>query len=263
MNIPIFSTPTKPSIPSIESADLKDEACSWKEDSVSSTRVPSIASPPSPNQSNHKIEDLALSFQQMSKRDGITLINGLTLRILTLSEYINAMFSWNNKPSFPSFEIALLRSNNLSASLENEIKVYGSLDRYPQPYRVSNFSFKAFLKFLITFGDFQPYLLIMAEIYALRAIEHPKTAQLIQICGMKIFFGICLLLAFKFSEETTMWSLSQYCNFLGIDFKTLYEYEMFVVCQIFNFQLYVSEEELQMHSILLRRLGDVISEHFE
>lgn len=246
------------SLPSIECIDFQDSTNSWKEDSLSSTRTPSYASSPNQSRSQEDLDLLVLNFTQLSKRQCLILINGITLRALTIREYINTQSSKDEKQVFTSFEIALLRSNRLSTSLKNEIKNSGSLKELSSLEEVSKLSFKAYLKFLIAFGDFRPYLLIMAEIYILRAIENPDTAQLIQICGMKVFFGICLLLAFKFSEETEIWTLDQYCNFLGIDAKTLYKYEMFVVSKIFNFELHLSEEELQMHSVLLRNLGDVL-----
>jgi hypothetical protein len=183
-------------------------------------------------------------------------LNGIASRLEDIQKYLTAKQAVDHISNFDTFENYLKDGGNRSPigpkiDLKELVKIERHSNFTSSTALVQSSSFKDYLNFLITNGEFPHHLLIMAEIYVKRAIDNPDTVNLIKPEGLKVFYGICVLLAYKFTEENDFWPLAEYCNFLGINAKTLFKYEIFVVCKIFNFKLHVNGHEIKKETEIL------------
>lgn len=235
----------------------KDQHC-LSLDSTTSTKVPSFSS--SDNQSNPTSYLKYLNFQSMDKRKKNALLNGISMRLINLKWYHAYVSTTEGDPdfSFREFEIEFLQRTDISKDSEFKSESFVRMEKFRHYSSSKNFvkalTLKEYLLFFILNGEFDPCVLIIASLYTKRALENPKTAKLIKPEGLRVFFGICVLLAFKYTNDQDFWPLKEYCNFLGIKEKTLQKYEKFVAFNILNFQFFVSDEEYQNEKIILETI---------
>lgn len=196
----------------------------------------------------------------MSKKKKNDLLNGISLRLINLKWYLEYLYTTEGAPdfSFKVFEDEYLRKNDPLKDPEFKFESSVRVDRFnsstPTEELVKKLTLKEYLLFFLVNGEFDTSVMILASLYARRAIENPKTAKLIKPEGLKVFYGICVLLAFKYTNDLDMWPLSEFSNFLGIKPKTVKKYEKFVIDKIFHFNLFVSQMEFQKEKHLLETL---------
>lgn len=204
-----------------------------------------------------------LNLKTVSNRMIDALLDGISLRMINLKLYLVYQMTCKQQPdiSFKDFEAEFQRKNNLlkDAEFKSETSVniekFSSYSSSSSQEFVKGLTLKEYLLFFIVSGEFEPYVMIIASLYARRAIENPKAARLIKPKGLKVFFGICILLAFKYTNDLETWPLSEYSNFLGITNKKLEKYEKFVVSKVFNFKLFVSDQEFKKEILQLETLA--------
>lgn len=230
------------------------------ENSISTKAQSSIHSSYSDCDSKPHSTRVNLSFKTMARKKKNALLDGITMRLINLKWYLEYQSTTEGSPdiNFRAFETEFLKKNNPlkdpEFQFESSVKKKKFSHYSSSQELVKGLTLKEYLILFIQVGEFDPCVLIMAIIYSRRAIENPKTARLIKPEGLKMFFGICILLAFKYTNDIDMWPLMEYSNFLGIKNKTLEKYEHFVVNKIFNFKLYVSDTEFQKDKLLLETL---------
>lgn len=197
----------------------------------------------------------------MTKKKKNSLLDGISLRLINLKWYLEYQSTTERHPelSFRAFETEFLEKSNplkdpeFQSESSVSLKKLSSYSPSSEDF-VKRLTLKEYLIFFIKIGKFDPCVLIIACLYARKAIENPKTAQLLKPKGLKVFFGICILLAFKYTNDFSIWPLSEYSHFLGIQNKALEKYENFVVRKIFNFRLFVSNPEYRKEKLILESL---------
>lgn len=194
----------------------------------------------------------------MKKRD--ILLKGISLRLEHFEGFLKAKSSRGNDiGTFNSYEQKFnVKTQNKKGPKGPKLH-FNTSTRLERPSDFTSCSnkvqtegnFKEYLNFLLLNGEFDLHLLIMAEIYTKRAVDCPKASKFLKPQSIKIFYGICILLAHKFSVEDAFWPLEEYCKLLGISQETLRQFETFIVCEVMGFELHIGEEELRKERAIL------------
>jgi hypothetical protein len=103
-----------------------------------------------------------------------------------------------------------------------------------------------FLDYLILFKsitDIPDEVYLLAYIYAKKSLQSESNIDMINSCSIKCFYGVCVLIAYKYLVETDTWLLRDYCQILSISERALYLFEWVIVDQFLDYKLYVSDKE--------------------
>lgn len=104
-------------------------------------------------------------------------------------------------------------------------------------------SFHEYLQILIELGEIPDNVLTVASIYFKRCFKGKKAMKQVKPAGIKVLYGVCVFLAYKFLIEIDFWPLEEFCLMVGVKKRTLFKYEVFVVSKLLNFNLFASLEE--------------------
>lgn len=191
------------------------------------------------------------------------LLDGIAARLEKIEEYITARSKCRGPlprhlESFSQYEKIMFPS----------APPKGPKLRYVYPMRVerqNNFSSMShlvqmghcqdYLDFIVENGDFESSVLILAEIYLRHSIQCDRSLKLVKPEGVKVLYGVCLFLAYKFLIEDDYWPLSEFCHFIGVDKIKMFKYELFVCDKVLQYKLGVSLEEYNHEHELLENIG--------
>lgn len=86
---------------------------------------------------------------------------------------------------------------------------------------------------------------ILGYIYLERVLGSKLARQWVDFQNLKDLYCICVLLTFKYTNDTDFWPLSEFGKVAGLSFKSTYYLERYTLCNILDYSLYVSDKEFQ------------------
>lgn len=116
-------------------------------------------------------------------------------------------------------------------------------------------AFYEYLQVIIQMGDLPSNVLVLAAIYLKRCLRAEKAMKLIKPAGLKVLYGVCVLLAYKFLFDIDFWPLEQFGLMVGLKRSTLFKYELFVSAKLLRFNYFVNSEDYNLEFFKLVAIG--------
>jgi hypothetical protein len=120
---------------------------------------------------------------------------------------------------------------------------------------VQSNGFLDYLNVLTEYGEIPIDVLVLAYAYIKKCIEGKSSTNLVQSKGIKVLYGVCVFLAYKYLVETDYWPLEQFCKLVGVKKYTLFKYEIFIIDKYLNFELHMTKAAFDQQKKILSLFG--------